>query len=283
MMGNSGAAKGNFDQIRQISGMRGLMSNPSGRIIEMPVRANFREGMSAHEYFISTHGGRKGLADTALRTADSGYLTRRLVDVAQDVIVMGRDCGTLKGVPVEVGALDEVLDSVAVRCFGRFAARPIVHPETGEIIIPLDTLIDHELIKAIDDAGVQSAVVRSPMTCANARGLLPDVLRHGLGAPRFGGGGRRRWDHRRSVHGRAGDPAHHAHVPLGGIASGADIVDKEQGLPRVQELFEARIPKGVALMSDIDGTAEVVEEDEQRRVRVVSAHVYEYEYRLSWT
>ena len=280
MMGNSGAAKGNFDQIRQISGMRGLMSNPSGRIIEMPVRANFREGMSAHEYFISTHGGRKGLADTALRTADSGYLTRRLVDVAQDVIVMGRDCGTLKGVPVEVGALDEVLDSVAVRCFGRFAARPIVHPETGEIIIPLDTLIDHELVKAIDDAGVQSAVVRSPMTCANARGLCQmcygmDLARHELVAEGAAVG---------IIAAQSmGEPATQLTMRtfhLGGIASGADIVDKEQGLPRVQELFEARIPKGVALMSDIDGTAEVVEEDEQRRVRVVSAHVYEYEYPL---
>ena len=280
MMGNSGAAKGNFDQIRQISGMRGLMSNPSGRIIEMPVRANFREGMSAHEYFISTHGGRKGLADTALRTADSGYLTRRLVDVAQDVIVMGNDCGTLEGIPVEVGNLDEVLDSVGVRCFGRFPARPIVHPDTGEIIVPLGTLIDHELVKEIDDAGVQAAVIRSPMTCANARGLCQmcygmDLARHDL-----------------VVEGSAvgiiaaqsmGEPATQLTMRtfhLGGIATGADIVDKEQGLPRVQELFEARIPKGVAVMSDIDGTVEVIEEDEQRRVRVVSAHVHEYDYAL---
>ncbi len=280
MMGNSGAAKGNFDQIRQISGMRGLMSNPSGRIIEMPVRANFREGMSAHEYFISTHGGRKGLADTALRTADSGYLTRRLVDVAQDVIVMSRDCGTLAGVPVEVGSLDEVLDSVGVRCFGRFAARPIVHPETGEIIVPLETLVDHELVKAIDDAGAQSAVVRSPMTCANARGLCQmcygmDLARHRLVAEGAAVG---------IIAAQSmGEPATQLTMRtfhLGGIATGADIVDKEQGLPRVQELFEARIPKGVAVMSDIDGTAEIVEEDEKRRVRVVAAHVHEYDYAI---
>ena len=281
MMGNSGAAKGNFDQIRQISGMRGLMSNPAGRIIEMPVRANFREGMSAHEYFISTHGGRKGLADTALRTADSGYLTRRLVDVAQDVIVMGDDCGTLDGIPVEVGALDEVLDSVGVRCFGRFPARPIVHPDTGEIIVPLGTLIDHDMIKLIDDAGVQSAMVRSPMTCANARGLCQmcygmDLARHGLVAEGAAVG---------IIAAQSmGEPATQLTMRtfhLGGIATvGADIVDKEQGLPRVQELFEARIPKGVAVMSDIDGTVEVIEEDEQRRVRVVSAHVHEYEYPL---
>ncbi|MCY3958054.1 MAG: DNA-directed RNA polymerase subunit beta', partial [Chloroflexi bacterium] len=280
MMGNSGAAKGNFDQIRQISGMRGLMSNPAGRIIEMPVRANFREGMSAHEYFISTHGGRKGLADTALRTADSGYLTRRLVDVAQDVIVMGSDCGTLDGIPVEVGALDEVLDSVGVRCFGRFPARPIVHPETGEIIIPLGTLIDHDLVKVIDDAGVQSATVRSPMTCANPRGLCQmcygmDLARHELVAEGTAVG---------IIAAQSmGEPATQLTMRtfhLGGIATGADIVDKEQGLPRVQELFEARIPKGVAVMSDIDGTVEVIEEDEQRRVRVVSAHVHEYDYSL---
>ncbi|MYD93009.1 MAG: DNA-directed RNA polymerase subunit beta' [Chloroflexi bacterium] len=281
MMGNSGAAKGNFDQIRQISGMRGLMSNPAGRIIEMPVRANFREGMSAHEYFISTHGGRKGLADTALRTADSGYLTRRLVDVAQDVIVMGDDCGTLDGIPVEVGALDEVLDSVGVRCFGRFPAQPIVHPATGEIIVPLGTLIDHDLVKLIDDAGVQSAKVRSPMTCANARGLCQmcygmDLARHELVAEGAAVG---------IIAAQSmGEPATQLTMRtfhLGGIATvGADIVDKEQGLPRVQELFEARIPKGVAVMSDIDGTVEVIEEDEQRRVRVVSAHVHEYEYLL---
>ena len=136
MMGNSGAAKGNFDQIRQISGMRGLMANPTGAIIEMPVRANFREGMSVLEYFISTHGGRKGLADTALRTADSGYLTRRLVDVAQDVIVMGDDCGSTGGVPVEPDP-DGVLLSVGTRCFGRFPAEPIIHPDTGEILVPV--------------------------------------------------------------------------------------------------------------------------------------------------
>ena len=281
MMGNSGAAKGNFDQIRQISGMRGLMSNPAGRIIEMPVRANFREGMSTHEYFISTHGGRKGLADTALRTADSGYLTRRLVDVAQDVIVMGQDCGTLAGVPVTTGTLDEVLGPVGERCFGRFPAHPIVHPETGEIIVSSDTLIDRDLVQAIDAAGVQSAVVRSPMTCENPRGLCQmcygmDLARHELVAEGAAVG---------IIAAQSmGEPATQLTMRtfhLGGIATvGADIVDKEQGLPRVQELFEARHPKGMAVMSDIEGTVEVVEEDEQRRVRVVAAHVHEYDYAL---
>ena len=279
MMGNSGAAKGNFDQIRQISGMRGLMSDPTGKIIEMPVRANFREGMSVLEYFISTHGGRKGLADTALRTADSGYLTRRLVDVAQDVIVMGEDCETGGGVLLVKAAPDEVLDSVGTRCFGRYPADPIVHPNTGEIIVPVGVLIDHELVKVIDDAGVETARVRSPMTCENPRGVCQ--VCYGMDLAR----------HEKVAEGSAvgiiaaqsmGEPATQLTMRtfhLGGIASiGTDITG---GLPRVEELFEARVPKGVATMSDIDGTVEVLNDDEQTRVRVVSAHVYEYEYPIA--
>ena len=276
MMGNSGAAKGNFDQIRQISGMRGLMSDPTGKIIEMPVRANFREGMSVLEYFISTHGGRKGLADTALRTADSGYLTRRLVDVAQDVIVMGEDCETGGGVMLEMAAPDEVLDSVGTRCFGRYPADPIVHPDTGEIIVRLGALVDHELVKVIDDAGVETARVRSPMTCENSRGVCQ--MCYGMDLAR----------HEQVAEGSAvgiiaaqsmGEPATQLTMRtfhLGGIASTS--TDITGGLPRVEELFEARVPKGVATMSDIAGTVEVLNEDGQTRVRVISAHVYEYEY-----
>ena len=278
MMGNSGAAKGNFDQIRQISGMRGLMANPTGAIIEMPVRANFREGMSVLEYFISTHGGRKGLADTALRTADSGYLTRRLVDVAQDVIVMGDDCGSTGGVPVEPDP-DGVLNSVGTRCFGRFPAEPIVNPDTGEIVIPVGTLIDHILVKQIDEAGVLSALVRSPMTCANARGVCQmcygmDLARHELVAEGAAVG---------IIAAQSmGEPATQLTMRtfhLGGIATveGLDVV---AGLPRVEELFEARVPKGVAVMSDLDGTIEIVEDDDQVRVRVVSSHVRDYEEHL---
>ena len=278
MMGNSGAAKGNFDQIRQISGMRGLMANPTGAIIEMPVRANFREGMSVLEYFISTHGGRKGLADTALRTADSGYLTRRLVDVAQDVIVMGDDCGSTGGVPVEPDP-DGVLSSVGTRCFGRFPAEPIVNPDTGEIVIPVGTLIDHILVKQIDEAGVLSALVRSPMTCANARGVCQmcygmDLARHELVAEGAAVG---------IIAAQSmGEPATQLTMRtfhLGGIATveGLDVV---AGLPRVEELFEARVPKGVAVMSDLDGTIEIVEDDDQVRVRVVSSHVRDYEEHL---
>ena len=278
MMGNSGAAKGNFDQIRQISGMRGLMANPTGAIIEMPVRANFREGMSVLEYFISTHGGRKGLADTALRTADSGYLTRRLVDVAQDVIVMGDDCGSTGGVPVEPDP-DGVLLSVGTRCFGRFPAEPIIHPDTGEILVPVGTLVDHVLVKKIDEAGVLSALVRSPMTCANARGVCQacygmDLARHELVAEGAAVG---------IIAAQSmGEPATQLTMRtfhMGGIATveGLDVV---AGLPRVEELFEARVPKGVAVMSDIDGTVELVEEDGQSRVRIVSTHLRDYEERL---
>ena len=278
MMGNSGAAKGNFDQIRQISGMRGLMANPTGAIIEMPVRANFREGMTVLEYFISTHGGRKGLADTALRTADSGYLTRRLVDVAQDVIVMGNDCGSTGSVPVEPDP-DGVLGSVGRRCFGRLPAEPIVNPDTGEIVVPVGTLIDHILVKQIDEAGVVSALVRSPMTCANPRGVCQmcygmDLARHELVAEGAAVG---------IIAAQSmGEPATQLTMRtfhLGGVATteGMDVV---AGLPRVEELFEARVPKGVAVMSDIDGTVEIVQEDEQVRVRVVSAHVRDYEEHL---
>ncbi len=280
MLGNSGAAKGDFDQIRQITGMRGLMSDPTGKIIETPVRANFREGMSVLEYFISTHGGRKGLTDTALRTAESGYLTRRLVDVAQDVIITGDDCGTEAGIPVEAGSADEVLGTVGERCFGRYPAEPIVDPATGEILAPLGTLIDHDLSQAIDRANVEYAEMRSPMTCANPRGLCRtcygmDLARHEL-----------------VVEGAAvgviaaqsmGEPATQLTMRtrhLGGVVAGVDIVDTEQGLPRVQELFEVRRPKGVAVISDIEGTVEIVEEDEQRRVRVTSAHVHDYTYPL---
>ena len=213
MMGNSGAAKGNFDQIRQISGMRGLMSDPSGRIIEMPVRANFREGLTVLEYFISTHGARKGLADTALRTADSGYLTRRLVDVAQDVIITGRDCGTEDGTWIATGEPGEVLDSVGDRAFGRFVLEPVVDPQTGEVLVPEDLMISRELAQAIDDAGVETVLVRSVMQCKNPSGRLPNVLRRRLGPPRTGGRRCCHRDHRGAIDGRARYPAHHAHLP----------------------------------------------------------------------
>ena len=280
MMGNSGAAKGNFDQIRQVSGMRGLMSDPTGQIIEMPVRANFREGLSVLEYFISTHGARKGLADTALRTADSGYLTRRLVDVAQDVIVMGEDCGATEGDRVVTAAPDQVEGSVGDRAFGRFTLAPVVHPETDEIIVPADVLVDRHLSKAIDDAGVGEVFTRSVMHCRNARGVCQrcygmDLARHELVAEGAAVG---------IIAAQSmGEPATQLTMRtfhLGGVVMGTDITDRVQGLPRVEELFEARVPKGVAVMSDLEGTAEIVEEDDRLAIRIVSAHIHEQVYEI---
>ena len=215
MMGNSGAAKGNFDQIRQVSGMRGLMSDPTGKIYEVPVRGNFREGLTVLEYFISTHGARKGLADTALRTADSGYLTRRLVDVAQDVIVMGEDCGATEGDHIVTADPEQVEGSVGDRAFGRFTLAPVAHPETGEIIVPADVMVDRHLSRAIDEAERGRSLRPLGDALPQCARRLPAVLRHGLGPPRTGGRGRRRRHHRRPIHGRAGDAADHAHLPPG--------------------------------------------------------------------
>ena len=281
MMGNSGAAKGNFDQIRQVSGMRGLMSDPTGKIYEVPVRGNFREGLTVLEYFISTHGARKGLADTALRTADSGYLTRRLVDVAQDVIVMGEDCGATEGDHIVTADPEQVEGSVGDRAFGRFTLAPVVHPETGEIIVPADVMVDRHLSRAIDDAGVGEVFARSVMHCRNARGVCQrcygmDLARHELVEEGAAVG---------IIAAQSmGEPATQLTMRtfhLGGVVMGTDITDRVQGLPRVEELFEARVPKGVAQMSALDGTAEIIEEEDRKVVRVVSAHIHEQIYELA--
>ena len=281
MMGNSGAAKGNFDQIRQVSGMRGLMSDPTGKIYEVPVRGNFREGLTVLEYFISTHGARKGLADTALRTADSGYLTRRLVDVAQDVIVMGEDCGATEGDHIVTADPEQVEGSVGDRAFGRFTLAPVVHPETGEIIVPADVMVDRHLSRAIDDADVGEVFARSVMHCRNARGVCQrcygmDLARHELVEEGAAVG---------IIAAQSmGEPATQLTMRtfhLGGVVMGTDITDRVQGLPRVEELFEARVPKGVAQMSALDGTAEIIEEEDRKVIRVVSAHIHEQVYELA--
>ena len=171
MMAESGASKGSFNQIRQLAGMRGLMANPKGEIIEIPVRSNMREGLSVLEYFISTHGARKGLADTALRTADSGYLTRRLVDVSQDVIVREDDCGTTLGITLKAPTDQSVQDDLGDQALGRFAVEPVAHPETGEVLVEANTMIGESSVETITAAGVTSVTVRSPLTCAARHGL----------------------------------------------------------------------------------------------------------------
>ena len=176
MMAHSGA-RGSINQIRQLAGMRGLMANPDGVIIELPIRANFREGLTVLEFFISTHGARKGLADTALRTADSGYLTRRLVDVSQDVIVREEDCFVrageeIRGLEVsEIREANEVIEPLADRILGRYAAEDIIDPNTGEVIAAVNEVIDHEKVERIEKAGIKTVNIRSVLTCRTEYGV----------------------------------------------------------------------------------------------------------------
>ena len=268
MMAESGASKGSFNQIRQLAGMRGLMAAPTGKIIPIPVRSNLREGLSVLEYFISTHGARKGLADTALRTADSGYLTRRLVDVSQDVIVREDDCGTTLGITLRAPTDQAVQEDLGEQALGRFAAEPVAHPKTGEVLVEANTLIDEPAVAAIENAGVTSVNVRSPLTCE---------ARHGLCVKCYG---RNLADGQEVTIGTAvgiiaaqsvGEPGTQLTMRTfhtGGIA-GEDITS---GLPRVEELFEARVPKGMALISEIDGKAEIIE-GEPRKIHVTNVQV----------
>jgi DNA-directed RNA polymerase subunit beta' len=250
MMATSGA-RGSVNQIRQLAGMRGLMADTSGRTVEIPIRSSFREGLNILEYFISTHGARKGLADTALRTADSGYLTRRLVDVSQDVIIRETDCGTTGGIVVSaIYEGKEEIEALSERLVGRVNVYDIVHPETGEVIVPAGTMMDSDLAKAVDKAGVKEVLIRSVLACrakigvcatcygANlARGGEPVNIGEAVGIIAA-----------QSI-GEPGTQLTMRTFHTGGVA-GDDIT---QGLPRVEELFEARRPKGVAIVTDIAG------------------------------
>jgi len=277
LMAVSGA-KGNIAQIRQMAGMRGLMSDPSGRIIELPIRSNFREGLSVLEYFISTHGARKGLADTALRTADSGYLTRRLIDVAQDVITLEEDCETLAGVYLTEPTDRAVLESLRERIIGRYAASPVAHPETGEIMVDRNEEIT--LIKAgeIIEAGIERVHVRSALTCAARRGICR--MCYGISPARAEMVGMREAVGiiaAQSI-GEPGTQLTMRTFHTGGVyVAGGEITT---GLPRVTELFEARVPKNKAIMSEIDGIVEVARDGEIRRIRVISSELYSDRYDL---
>jgi len=275
MMATSGA-KGNISQIRQMAGMRGLMTDPSGKIIEFPIKSSLREGHSVLEYFISTHGARKGLADTALRTSDSGYLTRRLIDVAQDVITSQEDCGTTDGMwitePKEKGLLPPLIERIT----GRLAASPIVNPETGEIIVDQNEEIDGQKANEIVAAGITRVYVRSPFTCQLRRGTCQrcygrDLARGHLVAPNTAIG----IIAAQSI-GEPGTQLTLRTFHTGGVV-GLDITS---GLPRVEELFEARTPKGQAIISEIDGVAEVIQNEEGRKIKVTSSEVYRDEYAL---
>jgi DNA-directed RNA polymerase subunit beta' len=264
MMANSGA-KGNISQIRQMAGMRGLMTDPAGRIIDFPIKASFREGLSVMEYFMSTHGARKGLADTALRTSNAGYLTRRLIDVAQDVIIAEEDCGSEEGLWLsdqrkERGLIAPLTD----RLIGRLATIDIVDPNTGEIIVYRNEEIDEDKSKQILNAGITDVYVRSPLGCLCRQGICQycygrDLARRGL-------------------------------VEIGtavGIIAAQSIGEPGTQLTLrtfhtggVVELFEARVPKGVSILSEIDGVAEVIDTQEARKVKITSSESYRDEYLL---
>jgi DNA-directed RNA polymerase subunit beta' len=278
MMALSGSTKGGFGPITQLAGMRGLMADPQGRIISVPITSNFRQGLTALEYFISTHGARKGLADTALRTADAGYLTRRLVDVAQDVIVTEEYCGTAKGIYVR-RADNFGKQTLAERIFGRYAADPVADPETGEIVIDTGELFTEELSEVVDGLGPDEIYVYSPMTCE---------LRHGICAKCYGLDLARG---REVEMGTAvgivaaqsiGEPGTQLTLRTfhtGGTAEARG--DITQGLPRVEELFEARQrPKGEAVMSEIGGRAEVRMIDGVRHIFVTDSKLVEDEYEV---
>ena len=270
IMANSGATKGGIQPIRQLAGMRGLMADPSGRIIALPIQSNFREGLSALEYFLSTHGARKGLADTALRTADAGYLTRRLVDVAQDVIIHEEDCGTSQGIWVTARGAQEAGEPFAERITGRYAAAPIVHPKTGEILCDANQPIDDDLAHAIEEAGVQKANIRSPLTCTLRHGLCIRCYGRDLGRGSEVKIGEAVGIIAAQSIGEPGTQLTLRTFHTGGVAGASDIT---QGLPRVQELFEARNPRGQAIIADIAGRVEMRAEGDQRWVRIVSSEL----------
>nr|WP_322786102.1 DNA-directed RNA polymerase subunit beta' [Caldanaerobius polysaccharolyticus] len=269
MMAHSGA-RGSKNQIRQLAGMRGLMGNPSGRIIELPIRSNFREGLTSLEFFISTHGARKGLADTALRTADSGYLTRRLVDVSQDVIVREEDCGTDEGIYVSAFKDgNEVIEKLEDRIIGRTAAEDVVHPATGEIIVAKNQEIKEDAAKKIIDAGIQRVKIRSVLTCKSRLGICAKCYGRDLATGNPVNIGEAVGIIAAQAIGEPGTQLTMRTFHTGGVA-GADIT---QGLPRVEELFEARKPKGLAIISEIPGVVKVNETKKKREVVVTNNEI----------
>jgi DNA-directed RNA polymerase subunit beta' len=280
MMSTSGA-KGNIAQITQMAGMRGLMTDPSGRIIDLPIRSSFREGLSVLEYFISTHGARKGLADTALRTADSGYLTRRMIDVAQDLIVLSEDC-TGPGEPIPGIWLREraeagILASLRERITGRWAASPVAHPKTGEIIVGANEEITESLADAILEAEVEQVQVRSPLTCQARRGICQMCYGRSLATGQLVVQGTAVGIIAAQSIGEPGTQLTMRTFHTGGVASSLDITS---GLPRVEEIFEARVPRGQAIMSEIDGVVQISRNGDQRTILVTSTESYAEEYEI---
>lgn len=261
MMATSGA-RGSNSQITQLAGMRGLMANPSGEIIQLAIKSNFREGLTVLEYFISTHGARKGLADTALRTADSGYLTRRLVDVAQDTIVREVDCGTDKGLRVvEIRDGREVIEEIEDRLEGRVAFQDLFHPETGEKIVGKNEMIEAETADLIVRSGIKEVYIRSVLTCRSRHGVCIQCYGRNLATGKMVEIGEAVGIIAAQSIGEPGTQLTMRTFHTGGVA-GDDIT---QGLPRVQELFEARNPKGQAVIAEFDGVITDIREGKDKR------------------
>jgi len=280
MMAKSGATKGGFGPISQLAGMRGLMADPSGRIIPLPIRSNFRDGLTALEYFISTHGARKGLADTALRTADAGYLTRRLVDVAQDQIINTVDCGTESGIWVR-RADDVAGQPYYDRVVGRAAARNIVDPKSGELIVARNEIVEEAHALRIEASTIEQVYVRSPLTCQLEQGMCQLCYGRDLGRGRLVDIGSAVGIVAAQSIGEPGTQLTLRTFHTGGVAAGGDIT---HGLPRVEELFEARKkPKGEAEITEIDGVVEVIRSDKPggpRIVKVVDSAIMRDEYEV---
>jgi DNA-directed RNA polymerase subunit beta' len=276
MMVNS-SARGNPNQLSQMAGMRGLMSDPTGRIIPLPIKSNFREGLSVLEYFVSTHGGRKGLADTALRTADAGYLTRRLVDVAQDNIVTIDDCGTEEGLWLHRADDAEMMEELEERMIGRMLAAPVAHPETGEILLDRNQEVDEIMAETFKQIGVSAVFVRSPLACQADYGVCRMCYGRNLATGKLVDSGEAVGIIAAQSIGEPGTQLTLRTFHTGGVASADDIT---QGLPRVQEIFEARSPKGKAILAEIDGVVEIIREEEIRKIRVISSEVYTDEHEL---
>ena len=275
---NSGA-RGSVTQIHQLAGMRGLMADPSGRIIDLPIRSNLREGMSVLEYFISSHGARKGLADTALRTADSGYLTRRLVDVAQDVITREEDCGADIGTWITAQESEQIPEPFLDRLIGRMAAFEITDEKTGEVLVERNAEIDEAALEKIEAAGIDRVSVRSPLTCAARHGVCRMCYGRNLATGELVELGQAVGIIAAQSIGEPGTQLTMRTFHTGGVA-GEDIT---QGLPRVEELFEARIPKGQATMTEIDGTVEVppASGDQPIAVRVTHRDAFDTTFKLT--
>ena len=264
IMAHSGA-RGSKNQIRQLAGMRGLMANASGKTVEIPVKSNFREGLSVMEYFTSSHGARKGLSDTALRTADSGYLTRRLVDVSQDVIVRDYDCGTTDtSTIVAIKEGNEVIEELYDRIVGRYTIDPIVNPNTGEVIVEADTMIMEEQAEKIVEAGIEEVQIRTVLNCKTRHGVCSKCYGRNLATGKEVNIGEAIGIIAAQSIGEPGTQLTMRTFHTGGVAGG----DITQGLPRVEELFEARKPKGLAVIAEIDGRVEIDETGKRKEIIV---------------